>query len=242
MYQGHFAAALLIKALAGPSIPAWPILFGSSILDIIGGLDGFLGLDIIQPDKSAGPYMYSNFIFIDWEHSVLMMLVWSCVFGWVGCHILGGFSKEAAMLGAASSVVHWLMDTLVIAPSGLTLYPHGTYHFGLGLYQKYPLGSWIGENVLAGVLSYTAYRIMKERTAADISMALILLAALSMLMSPWTSPLLLVAHMYEWGWLEGILGAVQMAGFWTAYIVPAIMFSKIINNAEREASGFHKKR
>lgn len=113
--------------------------------------------------------MYSNFVFIDWEHSVLMMLVWFYVFGWVDCHILRGFSKEAAMLGAASSVVHWLMDTLVIAPSGLTLYSHGTYHFGLGFYEKYPTGSWIGENAFAAVLSYIAYRIMKERTCIELS-------------------------------------------------------------------------
>jgi len=69
VYQGHFAAALLIKALAGPSNPAWPITFGSSILDIIGGLDRFLGLDIIEPDKTAGSYVYSRFVFIDWKRS-----------------------------------------------------------------------------------------------------------------------------------------------------------------------------
>ncbi|KAJ9664759.1 hypothetical protein H2198_000105 [Neophaeococcomyces mojaviensis] len=241
MYQGHFAAALLIKALAGPSVPAWPIMFGSSILDIIGGVDAFLGLDILQPDKNAGPYMYTNFIYIDWEHSALMMLVYSCVFGWIGCHIIGGFSKEAAMLGAASSIVHWLMDIVVIAPSGLTLYPHGDYHFGFGLYEKYPIGSWVAENVLTALLSCTAYRTMKQSTGADIKMALVLITMLSMLMSPWTSPLLLVAYMHEWGWLDGILGVVHMVGFGTAYIVPATLFTRIINGAITDALGDFKK-
>jgi hypothetical protein len=35
MYHGNFAAGLLVKAVYEPSILAWPIMMGSSILDII---------------------------------------------------------------------------------------------------------------------------------------------------------------------------------------------------------------
>src|ERR1700742_1495869 len=169
MYHGHFAAALLIKAIYGPAIPAWPIMFGSSILDVIGAVDALLGLDVIIPDSTRGPYMYSRFVVIDWEHSIVMMLFWSCIFGWIGCHYLAGFSKEASILGAASSVIHWLMDVLVIEPTGLTIYPHGQYHFGLGLYEKFPVGSWVLECILCAVLAGAAYTICKHRTGSDIS-------------------------------------------------------------------------
>ncbi|ETI21684.1 hypothetical protein G647_08031 [Cladophialophora carrionii CBS 160.54] len=117
-------------------------------LRYMGAVDALLGLDIIVPDTTKGSYMYSRFEFIDWEHSIVMMIIWSCIFGWVRCHYLAGFSKEASILGAASSIIHWLMDVLVIEPTGLTIYPHGQYHFGLGLYEKYPVGSWALECIL----------------------------------------------------------------------------------------------
>lgn len=235
MFQGHFATALLIKAFAGRSIPSWPIFFGSSLLDIIGGIDAFLGLDVLQPDTNAGPYLYTNLVFIDWEHSVLMMLVYSCLFGWIACHVLGGFSKEAAMVGAASSILHWLMDVLVVAPTAFTLFPHGDYHFGLGLYERYPVGSWVAENIMVAVFSFVAYRKLKADIGADISMALILIAGLAVLMSPWTSPLLLIAYLSDWGWLDGILGIVQMVSFTTAYVVPALLFTRIVDGAVARA-------
>ena len=69
----------------GPCIPAWPIIFGS-YLDIPGGLTALLGIDILQPSVNAGPYMYSDFVVIDWDHSMAMMLIWSSFFAWVVCH------------------------------------------------------------------------------------------------------------------------------------------------------------
>ncbi|KAG4432994.1 hypothetical protein IFR05_011509 [Cadophora sp. M221] len=235
MYHGHFAAGLLIKAIYGPSIPAWPIIMGSGILDVIGGLDGLLGLDLIIPSTARGPYMYSTFAFIDWEHSALMMFVWSCIFGWVGCHYLAGFSKEASILGAASSIIHWLMDILVIEPTGLTLYPHADFHFGLGLYEKLPIFSWVLECILCIVFAGAAQYISKKRCGADISKACMLLAGLSLLMSPWTSPLLLVAYIHETHGFGSYLGLTQAVGFWTAYIVPAVIFSKILDTADQKA-------
>ncbi|KAJ9667303.1 hypothetical protein H2201_002504 [Coniosporium apollinis] len=235
MYHGHFAAGLFIKALCGPSIPSWPIMFGSSILDIIGGLDGLLGLDILQPDITAGPYMYTRFVFIDWDHSLLMMSVWACLFGWIGCHYLAGYSPAASLVGAASSVVHWLFDVLVIAETGLSLYPHGRYHFGLGLYDRFPVGSWVLECALCAVLGGAAWRVSKRRSGADVSRACVLLAVLAMIMSPWTSPLLLVAYVDRWRPLGNWLRLVQAVGFWTAYIVPATVFARLLDEAERNA-------
>lgn len=240
MYHGHFAAALLIKALSGPSIPAWPIMFGSSILDIIGRMDGLLGLDILQPDVNAGPYMYARFVFIDWEHSLFMMLVWSCLFGWILCHYIAGFSKEASMLGAASSIIHWLMDIIVIEKTGLTLSPHGNYHFGLGLYEKLPIFSWVLECILCAILASLASAIMR-RSSVNVPKAWVLLAILSAIMSPWTSPLLLVAYLDKKDMLGKLLPVVQAVGFWVAYIVPATIFSRLLDDAEGRAA-FERKR
>ncbi|KAH7348604.1 hypothetical protein BKA65DRAFT_594400 [Rhexocercosporidium sp. MPI-PUGE-AT-0058] len=235
MYHGHFAAGILLKAIYGPSIPAWPVMMGSSLLDIIGGLDALLGLTVITPSSARGPYMFSTFTFIDWEHSALMMLVWSSIFGWAVCHHVMGFCKEASMLGAASSILHWLMDILVVESTALTLYPYGNYHFGLGLYEKFPVLSWVLECILCAVLAGAAYRINKMRSGADISKACVFLGILSLLMGPWTSPLRLVAYIHETYGFGAYLRFVQTAGIWTAYIIPAAIFSKLLNEADKVA-------
>ena len=139
------------------------------------------------------------------------------------------------MLGAASSIVHWLFDVLVIEPTGLNIYPHGQYHFGLGIYERYPVGSWVLECILCIVLATAAQNISRRRTGADLTKTCLLLGNLSLSMSPWTSPLLFVAKIHEQSGRGGYLPAVQCAGFWAAYIVPAIMFSWILDSADSNA-------
>ena len=242
MYQAHYATALLLKSLTGPSIPSWPIFFGSSLLDILTAIATFLGLDALELDSTAGPYLYTNLVFIDWEHSLLMMLIWCVIFGWVYCHVRCGFRKEAAMLGAVSVVLHWGMDVLVVASSALKLYPHGARHFGMGLYEKYPVGSWVGENAYCVIASVAAVRLTKRRSGADISGTLLPMAGLCVLMSPWLSPLLLVARLYERGLLVGwMLRLVQMVGFTTACVAPALLLSRIVDRKERKARAVQSK-
>jgi hypothetical protein len=72
------------------------------------------------------------------------------------------------------------MKILVVEPTALTLYRYGNYHFGLGL----SVLSWALKYILCVVLA----------GAADIATACSLLAVLTILTSPWTSPRLLVAH------------------------------------------------
>lgn len=235
MYHGHFAFALLLKSLCGPSIPSLPILLGTSLLDLIGGLNNLLGLDILRPDFTAGPYMYTRFDFIDWDHSLLMMLVWSCLFGWILCHRIAGYSTEASMIGAATSVLHWVMDTLVIEPTGLTLYPHGHFHFGFGLYEKYPIGSWVLECALCLGLGVLASKIAWRRNGTEMAPALGLLGVLAMVMSPWTSPLGFVAGIVRREDLGYWMRVLQTGILWVGYGVPAWLFSRLIDGAEKEA-------
>jgi hypothetical protein len=60
----------------------------------------------------------------------------------------------------------------------LTLYPHGSYHFGLGLYEKLSVLSWALECILCIVLASAADQVNRKRCAQ-------------------TSSLLLVVHIYE---------------------------------------------
>jgi hypothetical protein len=86
------------------------------------------------------------------------------------------------------------MDILVVEPTSLTLSPHGSYHFDLGLYDKLSVLSWALKCILFIVLAGAAHQLSRKRCGADIATACALLVTPSLLMSPWTSPLLLVVH------------------------------------------------
>jgi hypothetical protein len=49
------------------------------------------------------------------------------------------------------------MDILVAEPTALTLYPHGSYHFGLGLYEKLSILLWVLSCILCIVLASAAH-------------------------------------------------------------------------------------
>jgi len=103
------------------------------------------------------------------------MVVLACIFRWVSHH-LTSFNKEANLLGAASPILHWLVEILVFEPTALTLYPHCNYHFGLGLYEKLTVLLWVLSCILCIVLTSTTHQISKKRCGADIATACGLLA------------------------------------------------------------------
>jgi len=49
------------------------------------------------------------------------------------------------------------MDNLVVEAAALTLYPHSNYHFGLGLYDKLTVLSWVFSCILCIVLAGAAH-------------------------------------------------------------------------------------
>ena len=124
-----------------------------------------------------------------------MMLMWSCLFACVDCHKTAGYKQDASLINAASSVIHWMLDVLVIVPRGISSFPQADFGIGLGLCDGYPLKSWIMENTTCAVLAFVAYTVFQQWNGADISRACGVLASLSVAMSSWTSPLLVVARL-----------------------------------------------
>lgn len=136
-----------MKALAGRTVPAGPFIWGSSILDMVGGAFGLMGLSDYQPttDLRASSYIYTRFDDIDYTHSLLAASLISILAG-VAFHKLGGYSQKSSVYGALASLGHWLFDSLVINKR-LALYPRSNYHFGLGAYTSFPIGSWVAETL-----------------------------------------------------------------------------------------------
>jgi len=108
-----------------------------------------------------------------------------------------------------------------------------------GFMRKYPLGSWVLECILfcPPLWAGAAQAISKQRSGADVSQACILLAVLSILMSPWTLAICCfvakIHEQYGWGGLSSGCSVGQAFGF--AYIIPATIFSKILDRADSDA-------
>lgn len=78
MYVGHLAIGLAIKSKF-PTVPTLPIMLGVGFLDIIDGLLIMLGLNHVTPNLQAGPYLFFDLTFIDWDHSLVMAVILSIV-------------------------------------------------------------------------------------------------------------------------------------------------------------------
>jgi hypothetical protein len=123
MYVGHFAIGLAIKARM-PEVPTLPIMLGVGFLDILDGLFIIAGFDRVTPNLLAGPYLFFDLTFIDWDHSLLMALLWSLVWG-----VLFSRTPKVALVAALAAFSHFIADW-PMHNGDLALYPHSSEHLG----------------------------------------------------------------------------------------------------------------
>lgn len=222
MYAGHFAIGLAIKARS-PKIPSLPILLGIGFLDVMDGLFILLGLNTVTPNPQAGPYLYFDLSFIDWDHSLLAALFWSALWGAL-------FMKDCkvAWIAALACFSHFVLDW-PMHNNDLALYPYSAEHLGLGLWGRLGNLSWVLEGVLAALLMLYAWRENAKRGVASRWPA-VLLAILFLQLSPWTSPLKFIALADEplRHWLQG---GLVLSGF----LLPGLLFVWLLDRAERRA-------
>lgn len=220
---------MLIKALAGPTVSATPIIFGSALMDIVGGLGVLVGWTDLAPttDIRASSYIYTDFRNIDWDHSLLSAIVLAVLYGLL-MHYIRGYSSKAAFLGSLACIGHWTFDSWVILKK-LPLYPNSTHHYGYGLYTRYPYGSWVLECAICLVCAGVAQNIYKKK-GSDLSPVIYILGFQALSFSPWTSPLGLLARLNPPHILT-IHGSLFIFG----YIIPSIIWCKLFDAADRKA-------
>ena len=223
MYVGHFAIGLAIKSRF-PDVPALPIVMGAGFLDLLNGLFIVLGFDRVAADPQAGPYLFFDLRFIDWDHSlasaVLLSLLW-------GAFFLRD-ARVAAIAGAAC-FSHFVADWPV-HNDDLALYPFAAYHLGLGLWGRLGAVAWLLEGVLALVLCLYAHR-QAARQGASLLPAFLVLALLFLQLSPWFSPMKAVARLDEPA-AHLLHGALVSLGF----LLPGLVLTWLVDRAYRTAS------
>ncbi|WP_166143351.1 hypothetical protein [Methylosinus sp. RM1] len=221
MYVGHFALGLLIIAKA-PRVKPLPILLGVGLLDIVNGLAVMTAIDHVTPNLASGPYLYFDLTFIDWDHSLLMAIILSVLWG-----SLFYRDTRLALLAGVASFSHFLLD-LPLHNGDLALYPHAERHLGGGLWASLGIGSWLLEGVFSTLLVVWAWRLAARR-GVSLAWPAVFLAALFIQLSPWLSPTKFIATLPE-PYTHLLLGLVITLGF----IVPGIVLTILVVDAERK--------
>lgn len=204
MYVGHFAIGVALKARF-PEVPALPIVMGIGVLDIIDGAFILAGINQVTANLSSGPSLFFDLTFIDWDHSLLMAVVWSLLWGALFLR-----DKRVAAVAAVAAFSHFVAD-LPMHDADLALYPHSAVHFGLGLWPRLGTGSWLLEGAFAAALVAWAWQRCAKRGQSLLWPAVLLLV-LFLNLSPWTSPMKFAAGLTEPA-AHLLHGIIVIAGF-----------------------------
>lgn len=203
MYVGHMAMGLALKE-ANPKLVAWPIIIGVCLIDILGGIFLLLDWDSVLPDLSAIPYMYFDLTFMDWDHSLMMALIWTVVWGGL-CFMI---DKKLGWVAGFAVFSHWLMDWPVHSPD-LALYPYAEYHFGGSIWMKWGTWAWIAEGILSLGLLWFAWIRSVRRGVSFFGPAAVLLGMFIMT-APSLSPMKFAAEQTHY---QTYLGIILMVAF-----------------------------
>lgn len=223
MFVGHFATGLAIKSFA-PKVKALPIIMGVGLIDVLDGVFIMAGANQVEPNLDAGPYLFFDLVFIDWDHSLLMALIWSSIWGLI--FLRNGRATAALAFGAAIS--HWLTD-LPLHNADLAVYPFSQYEFGFGLWGSLHTGAWVLEGIYSAIMIGIAWWKFRSR-AVSLVWPIMICLILFVNLSPWLSPMKLVAGLGDPA--DYLLhGALVTLGF----LVPGFILSWLVDRGERRA-------
>jgi hypothetical protein len=223
MYVGHFAIGIAIKSIS-PKTPTLPIMLGVGLMDIVDGILIVAGIDRVTPNFKSGPYLFFDLIFIDSDHSVLMAILLSLL--WAG---LFRSDRRTVLILAVAVFSHFLADW-PLHNHDLALYPYSRHHLGFGLWDRLGTMSWVLEGAFSVAMIAVAFWRNKYAGVPD-KWALLLLSVLFVQMSPWFSPMKVVAQLPEPGAhvVHGLLVA-------TGFFVPGLILTWLIDRGVRESA------
>ena len=225
MYFGHYAVAVAIKAKE-PDIPAAPLLLGTGFLDIMNGAFIVAGLDKVTGNLQASPYLFFDLTFIDWDHSLLMSIFWSLLYGLI-CWLLYKKNNRIAMFSVLVTFLHFVAD-LPMHNADMALYPHSDIKLGMGLWGSLGTWSWVLEIAFSAVLLGYAWKQHQKRDE-NIWMQISFITLLSISMSPWLSPMKKIAVLPE-SEATFLHGTFVFLGF----IIPSIIFICMYKRTDRK--------
>ena len=226
MYFGHYAVATAVKAKK-PETPVMPIFLATGALDIMNGLFIMAGIDKVTANLNTKPYLYFDLSYIDWDHSLLMGVVWSVLAGLLA-YLFYQKDRRLGLLTMGVAFSHWLLD-LPLHNGDMALYPGSAIKLGWGWWGLLGEYGWHLEVIFSLMLLYYAYQKSKEN-GETIWPQMLLMGLLMANMSPWLSPMKTVATFME-PWAHLTHGFAVFMGF----VIPAFIFKWLYKKTGEKA-------
>jgi membrane-bound metal-dependent hydrolase YbcI (DUF457 family) len=223
VYAGHFACGVALWAVRLRT-PAWVPLVGIGVLDLLNGAGVAAGIERISP--APGEVLGISLDYIDWDHSLVMALVWSLAYaalvGW-------RHGRDVALIGGLAVFSHFVADVLM-HNGDMALWPGSDVRLGLWLWHFLPVGSWFIEGAFAAALVAFAIGVGRRHgiPARAWRRSLVVLAVLHVSFFPALSPMKLAGANLAGTELAAAYAVLVIVGF----AVPAWLLSRTLPVAE----------
>jgi len=162
MFIGHLAAGLASKKISN-SLSLAMMFIAAQFLDLLWPILVLLGIETVRIEEGITKLIPLDFTYYPYSHSLLMVIVWSMIFGLI--YLVITKNRQNALILGGLVLSHWVLDLLVHRPD-LPLTPFSDYKVGLGLWN-YPFVEIIVELALffAGTYFYFTSKRPKKKIA-----------------------------------------------------------------------------
>lgn len=172
MFLGHVGVALAAKPLA-PRASLGTLVFAALWIDLLWPMLLLIGVESVRIEPgatAASPLVFEHY---PWSHSLLAVLLWAAVIGFLR---LATRDVASAIVISALVISHWLLDALV-HDSDLPLVPGGA-QVGAGLWNHPLVAHSLEVGMLAiGVTIYARATKAMDSTGAWALVAFVLFLA-----------------------------------------------------------------
>jgi hypothetical protein len=184
MFVGHLAVAFGAKS-AEPRLPLGAAVAAAFGLDLLWPVFLLIGAESVQVHEGDTAFTNLSFVSYPWSHSLLTVVVWSCLTALIAHRVLG--SQRLGVLLGGLVLSHWVLDFITHRPD-LPLWPHGPVA-GLGLWNSIPATIVVEGGLFAvGLWLYSAASRARDRTGRWALVGLVALSGILWVSQPWSPP------------------------------------------------------
>lgn len=211
MFIGHYGVGLAAKKYA-PAISLGWLFIAVQFSDLLWPTLLLLNVEHVAINTNPAATVPFEFIDYPFSHSLLMVLLWSFLFGFI-YWLLKKKTKYAIILGLCV-LSHWVLDLLVHYPD-LPIYPGSALKVGLQLWSL-PVVEDILEILIfiVGTVIYLRTTIAKNKTGKYVLWILLLLLVVAFaanIFGPPPTDVKSIAWTAQFMWLFVVLA------FWADY-------------------------
>ena len=184
MFIGHFGVAFGSKKIV-PRVSLGTLILAAQLLDLVWPVLLLLGIEHVRIDPGNTAYTPLEFYDYPVTHSLLLVLLWSLLFG----GIYYGIKRQprGAILVGCAVFSHWVLDFFTHRPD-LPVFPWGQTYAGLGLWNSVPATIIVEWTIfIAGIILYATTTRPLDRTGRYAFWGLVAFLVLSAIASM-TSP------------------------------------------------------